>query len=256
MTTSTAVPADLAEAARYDGRANGLAWRKIAWTYVRDRNDPPGSPSTAIADVWTPPSPMALPAEMCTRLIDYAEQHCVPIREGNHIDGTPTLMKGQTAYVVAMEKLNADAPDRNPPYSRLANRNTAPLDRDIFQAVTDRLLAANAQWWTFDVDSVGMIVKRYEAGTCHRAHIDWWPSKRELQSDKLAASIPLNDPSEWEGGEFLLRRPLGPTFDPMTLPQAQGSVTTFPFWALHEVTPIESGVRWVLLPNLYGPRPR
>lgn len=246
---------DLTEAAQYDGVAFSFAWRKNGLSYVRTPGCPPGADSTAIADSWAPPSPMALPADVCTRLIDYARDHCTPIREGTHIDGTPTLSAGVTAWVVAMEPLTPEAPDhRNPPYARLAAQNSRPLDRDLLEAVTERLLAANRQWWTFDVDSVGMIIKRYEPGARHWPHIDWWPSKRELQCDKLAGSILLNDPGEFEGGELVMRRPLGPTYDPIPMPHAQGALTVFPNWAMHEVTPLTAGERWVLLPNLYGPR--
>lgn len=65
---------------------------------------------------------------------------------------------------------------------------------------------------------------------------------------KLSLSICLNDPSEYEGGQFQLCT--GGSVD-IVAEQAKGRVLAFPSFVLHRVTPVTKGVRrslvvWVL----------
>lgn len=66
---------------------------------------------------------------------------------------------------------------------------------------------------------------------------------------KLTVVCLLNDPSEFEGGEFQVR-----LYSDYTAPLTKGSVIAFPSILEHRVTPVLSGVRHSATIWLNGPR--
>lgn len=66
---------------------------------------------------------------------------------------------------------------------------------------------------------------------------------------KFSVSLQLSDPSEYEGGDLLIRT--GKGFD--TAPKAKGTVVAFPSFILHKVTPVTSGIRKSLVVWVTGP---
>lgn len=73
-------------------------------------------------------------------------------------------------------------------------------------------------------------------------HIDgtvrWLPDGSALRTD-LSATVFLSDPAEYEGGELVIREPLGAR----AIRGARGSVVVYPSGLLHEVTPVTRGER-------------
>lgn len=68
---------------------------------------------------------------------------------------------------------------------------------------------------------------------------------------KLTFSIQLSDPSEYEGGELLL---WGENTDkPFVANKQKGSITFFPSYILHEVTPVTKGTRRSIVSWIHGP---
>jgi PKHD-type hydroxylase len=113
--------------------------------------------------------------------------------------------------------------------------------------------------WNFEWDFTEMLqFTVYEEGQ----HYNWHPDQNShpYQHDdgqdfegkirKISASIILNDPSEYEGGEleFDLGRingePASETCDQLT---KQGSIVVFPSFVYHRVKPVTKGTRYSLV---------
>lgn len=235
------------------GAASSRSWRRAGLSSQVPVGVEEESASAA-ADVWAPPSPMALPVELCDRIVAFCQARGRPIGHEDHIEGAPTVGPGKTAYMLAMIRTDPGAPHRNPPWHELAARGPQ-LDEDVVDAVVVRLLAANERWWGLDLDAFSLLAKRYTAGAGHEAHSDWFPGKG-YQGDKLGASVLLNDPGEYQGGDFVFRVPGASGFARVRTSRAQGTVIAFPSWTIHQVEPVTEGTRWVLLVNGYGPRLR
>lgn len=60
---------------------------------------------------------------------------------------------------------------------------------------------------------------------------------------KLSLTVQLSSPDDYRGGELQILSGK----EPWTAPKEQGSVTVFPSWERHRVTPVESGTRWSLV---------
>jgi PKHD-type hydroxylase len=73
-------------------------------------------------------------------------------------------------------------------------------------------------------------------------HIDntvrWLPDGSALRTD-LSATVFLSDPSDYDGGELVIREPLGRR----SIRGRAGSVVVYPSGLLHEVTPVTRGER-------------
>ena len=66
---------------------------------------------------------------------------------------------------------------------------------------------------------------------------------------KLSFSVQLSDSSSYEGCELLLHNASKPTIADRQV----GTMTIFPSYTLHEVTPLQSGVRYSLVGWVVGP---
>ena len=84
---------------------------------------------------------------------------------------------------------------------------------------------------------------------------------KDNQYRKLSFSILLNDPSEYEGGAFMIEERnlhrqsenVGDFYLEREVPLKQGEMVVFPSNALHRVQPVTSGTRYVLVGWIYGP---
>jgi PKHD-type hydroxylase len=86
----------------------------------------------------------------------------------------------------------------------------------------------------------------------NKGFYDWhhdvdWENQRPFDR-KLTVIVQLDDPSEYEGGEFNFKTTSNPDFRP------QGSVLVFPSYLEHRVTPVTSGSRHSLVTWIEGPR--
>lgn len=89
-----------------------------------------------------------------------------------------------------------------------------------------------------------------------KGHYNWHTDSAALRSPindhrKLGFSILLNDPSEFEGGDFYVKN----SKDDMKVPELKkGAMILFPSFLLHKVSPVTKGTRnslvgWVRGPN-------
>jgi len=113
--------------------------------------------------------------------------------------------------------------------------------------------------WNFDIEFIESIqLSHYYDGHFYDWHIDSFVNP-VIQNDKkyqrkVSLTVFLNDPEEYEGGEFDLEI-RGPNteerYDTFKLPK--GSVIVFPSHKWHRVRPVTSGVRKSLVIWIQGP---
>lgn len=80
-------------------------------------------------------------------------------------------------------------------------------------------------------------------------HVDNFPLTRGNIDRKVTVVCLLNDPSEFDGGEFQMR-----LYQEYVAPLGKGSVIAFPSILEHRVTPVTRGVRMSATMWLNGPR--
>ena len=99
--------------------------------------------------------------------------------------------------------------------------------------------------WNFKINQPQFIqLTEYGKDGHYDWHIDWDPFSIEHLVRKVSTVCLLNDPSEFEGGEFELE-------GDRVFKMKQGSVISFPSFLRHRVKPVTSGNRmsavcWIL----------
>ena len=120
------------------------------------------------------------------------------------------------------------------------NPDSAPL----FYRLTDIILTANKEWFEFDLTSIEQIqYTLYEEGDFYNQHVDHMHEAVGSLTRKLSFVLQLTDPSEYDGGNTELIT--GPEI--LTIPKEKGTITFFPSYVLHRVTPITRGTRKALV---------
>ena len=131
--------------------------------------------------------------------------------------------------------------------SKIAWLSDEYLRKQIFHSVN----LYNKQHWNYDLDGCDPIqYTEYNEGGKYDWHVDLEPETRKIGVEnkslmrKLSMTIWLNDPDEYEGGEFDIEVE-GPRKDPRydSLKLPKGSVVVFPSRMWHRVRPITSGER-------------
>jgi len=127
------------------------------------------------------------------------------------------------------------------------------LHQEQFKWIYDRIwqvaLAVN-KIYKINIDSFELAQIAYydekESG-----HFDWHSDNGTTQMRrKLSISIPLNDPSEYEGGDIHFNAG-GKIVAPA---QSLGKLIIFPSWVVHRVTPVTKGRRYSMVIWIHGPR--
>lgn len=128
-----------------------------------------------------------------------------------------------------------------------ANEDTAWL----YRMLTDATLQANEKWFGFDLKHIESLqYSVYTEGGFYDKHIDHFYQGPGQLPRKLSFVLQLTDPSEYEGGKTLIHN----AAEPWPIPQEKGTITFFPSYTLHEVTPITKGTRKALVGWVHGPR--
>ena len=130
-----------------------------------------------------------------------------------------------------------------------AKANLQASHADPLYAESSRLVAeafarcAPFQEFAFPRHVAPPLLARYEVGMTYGAHADASHMRfgNELRRSDLSATVWLNDPASYDGGELVVY--LGD--QPMVIKGAPGSVIVYPSTQLHEVTPVRRGTRLV-----------
>jgi PKHD-type hydroxylase len=127
--------------------------------------------------------------------------------------------------------------------------------RWLFNRVKDRINEINSIWFGYNLLGFeGIQFTKYshgkhEAGDFYSAHRD----TKLLPGGtirKLSFTIQLCDPDTYSGGDVILYESFE---DSAPLNRALGSISFFPSYTIHEVTPVISGVRYSLVGWACGP---
>lgn len=104
--------------------------------------------------------------------------------------------------------------------------------------------------WDYHLnDSEGIQFAAYGEGHHYDWHVDNFPLCGAQQDRKVSAVCLLNDPEEFEGGEFQIR-----LYGDYVAPLKKGSVIAFPSILQHRVTPVTKGIRYSATMWFSGPR--
>lgn len=117
----------------------------------------------------------------------------------------------------------------------------------IYERIIKLVQKAN-EYFKFDLDSIVEEPQfiEYKPGS----HIDWHMDRNPISAiRKLNLSIQLSDPNDYEGGDLLFNR--GDQI--IKMPRDRGSISFFPSFALHKVSPVISGVRNSIICWITGP---
>tara|TARA_Y100001973_G_scaffold4795_1_gene6863 strand:+ start:195 stop:791 length:597 start_codon:yes stop_codon:yes gene_type:complete len=148
-------------------------------------------------------------------------------------------------------------------YNDIKRRNTKiawiPDDLYLREQLFHSVNLYNQQTWNYDLDGCDSVqYGSYSDGGRYDWHVDEEPEIPNINGKyltrKLSTTIWLNDPDEYEGGEFDIEVE-GPFKDIRynTLKLKKGSIVIFPSDKWHRVRPITSGVRKSLVTWFRGP---
>ena len=121
----------------------------------------------------------------------------------------------------------------------------------IFQRLTATVQQANNQFFQFELDRIESLqYTTYKKNQYYRDHLDIMYKSPSNAVRKLSFSVQLSGPDDYKGGDLLLKI----SSDPTQVKKTRGTVIFFPSYVLHEVTPVEQGVRKSLVGWVTGPR--
>lgn len=113
----------------------------------------------------------------------------------------------------------------------------------LYQRVMDIFNTVNYQSFNYDITGLeGIQYSRYDQpGDQYGRHMDMNTKEIPLtrQQRKLGFSIFLDRPENYEGGHFLG----WDSENKLQINQPQGSISIYPSWLVHQITPMEKGVR-------------
>jgi PKHD-type hydroxylase len=129
-----------------------------------------------------------------------------------------------------------------------------PDTEDLYRRMEEAVLEMNARFFRFDLS--GLAALQYAVyGGPEGGHFDWHKDYGRDASDptqeprKLTLSLQLSDSKDYKGCDLQVRG--GNLID--AAPRERGTLVGFPANMLHQVTPIESGVRRALVIWAVGP---
>jgi PKHD-type hydroxylase len=118
----------------------------------------------------------------------------------------------------------------------------------IFTKILNTLHKVNTEYYKYSLSGIthSLQLLHYKPGGHYDWHIDC--GHGEAASRKLSIVIPLSNPLDFEGGELLVNN----NGVEVTAISVKGSITTFPSFMLHKVTPVTKGERWSLVIWVHG----
>jgi PKHD-type hydroxylase len=134
-------------------------------------------------------------------------------------------------------------------------RNTqiqfAPSNHSIEKILKDFAYEANIKCdWNYIIDQNEHVqFAKYSESHHYSWHTDTFTLGLKDTDRKITVVCLLNEPSEFEGGDFQIR-----LYQDYTVPLEKGSVVAFPSILEHRVVPIKSGTRYSATTWISGPR--
>jgi PKHD-type hydroxylase len=127
-------------------------------------------------------------------------------------------------------------------------------NKEIWNKFSKVIAEVNSRYFHFDLtgfyEPIQLAVYNAEDNGHYDWHIDMYTSNNNAPR-KLSMVLMLSDPSEFEGGDLLLKSERD---NPSKLEMSQGRAWFFPSYMLHKVTPVTKGVRKTLVLWVGGPQ--
>ena len=131
------------------------------------------------------------------------------------------------------------------------NRDIAYLPPDnntkgLYEKLEKLVIQANEELFNFSITQVTDLI-HYVIYPENGGHLDWHMDigKFQVNRRKLALTVQLSDPSEYDGGEFEIW--FGGKEKFITVPRQKGDVIIFPTFLMHRIKPITRGQRKALV---------
>jgi len=121
----------------------------------------------------------------------------------------------------------------------------------LFERLWAAVGEANQHIFHYDIqflEPLQYTIYRADQDGFYSKHYDWGTGDAGMR--KISFSLQLSDSFEYTGGDVLLYTG---DLEPIPIPRKKGSITVFPSWMLHEVTPVTQGVRKSLVGWFQGP---
>lgn len=140
------------------------------------------------------------------------------------------------------------------PDVRRVDTYSIPYDNStkwIFQKIATAVGVVNTEYYKYDLLGITHSLQLLHYKGEERGHYDWHidAGNGSSATRKISLSIPLTDRSLYEGGDLELNN----NGTIMKAIDEQGSITFFPSFMVHRVTPVTKGERWVIVVWIHGP---
>lgn len=139
---------------------------------------------------------------------------------------------------------------------RNVNLYLLPLEEKtkwIFDRIARTVSVINDDYFDFEIMGITheLQLLHYESGD-NIGHYNWHMDMGALTSStrKISVSVQLSDPNTYEGGELSINS----NGENITCSKGRGTISMFPSYCMHKVTPMESGERWVIVIWVHGSR--
>ena len=120
----------------------------------------------------------------------------------------------------------------------------------LYERVAGLFQSANFNMWNADIQTIFDSIQYGRYDSEKEGHYGYHLDLGEnVPRRKLSMSILLDDPAEYEGGGFFIKRGM----TPILVPLKKGDVVVFPSFLLHKVEPVTQGVRRSLVSWASGP---
>lgn len=171
--------------------------------------------------------------------------------EINYLLNADNWVNAQQAQIGSSSDININKNIRSTKISwlQLTNEN-----KEIWDKFSKVIAEVNSRYFHFDLTGFYEPIQLGIYTAKDNGHYDWhidMCTGNKHASRKLSMVLMLSDPSEFEGGDLLLKSDRD---HPSKLEMAQGRAWFFPSYMLHKVTPVTKGTRKTLVLWVGGPQ--
>tara|TARA_R110002096_G_C14482310_1_gene713958 strand:+ start:555 stop:1106 length:552 start_codon:yes stop_codon:yes gene_type:complete len=149
-------------------------------------------------------------------------------------------------------KLVGQTKDHNMRRADLVWLDNVPDTGWVMDVIIDQIRVANRDIFGFDVREFSESVQVAHYDAAREGHFDWHSDigdGRIAARRKLTLVAQLSEPDAYEGGALEVM----PSSHTITADRARGTVTIFPSYVLHRVTPVTQGHRVSMTVWAHGP---
>lgn len=124
----------------------------------------------------------------------------------------------------------------------------------IFEKIIRAVSKANNDFYNYDVSGINDVLQlvHYRSDVDIKGHYDWHVDAGggDCASRKISFTAQLSDPSSYTGCDLIVDNHC----NKVQAVREQGSISLFPSYMPHVVTPVETGERYALVIWIHGPR--